>query len=89
MTPPSTIAFIAEQRALLDSLERFAATPGYQRLLASVAPLEADDLERWLAHWLISPSFGLGERPIDLVVRRGGIEAVELLLMQIGAGVVG
>lgn len=83
----STVAFIAEQRDLLDALERFADTPDYQRLLASVAPLAAGDLEPWLAEWLISRSFALGERPIELIARPGGLDVVEQLLMRIGTGV--
>lgn len=83
----SIAAFIVEQRELLDRLERFAATPDYRRLLASIAPLAAGDLEPWLGQWLITPSFGLGERPIDLV-QQGRLEIVEQLLARIGGGVV-
>ncbi|KQW51236.1 MULTISPECIES: antitoxin Xre/MbcA/ParS toxin-binding domain-containing protein [unclassified Roseateles] len=85
----ATDAFIAEKRALLDCLERFATTADYQRLVEIVAPLAAGDLEPWLAEWLITRAFGLGERPIDMVVRPGGMQAVEQHLMQIGAGGVG
>ena len=60
----ATDAFIAKQRALLESLERFAAATDYQHLLAITAPLAAGGIEPWLAEWLISPSFGLGERPL-------------------------
>ncbi len=77
--------FIAAQRALLDRLERFAETEDYRRLQAAVASMAAGEFDDWLAEWLIQPSFGLRELPIDAVARLGGIELVEQHLMQSAA----
>ena len=84
-TSKSVAAFIATQRELLDRLERFAETEDYRRLQAAVAPMAAGDLEGWLAEWLIQPSFGLSELPIDAMARPGGLELVEQHLLQIAA----
>lgn len=84
-TSKSVAVFIAAQRELLDRLERFADTEDYRRLQAAVGPVAAGDLEGWLAQWLIQPSFGLRELPIDAVARPGGVELVEQHLLRIAS----
>jgi hypothetical protein len=79
----SVAAFISAQRELLDRLERFAESADYRRLQAAVGPIAAGDLEGWLAEWLIKPSFGLRELPIEAVARLGGVELVEQHLLRI------
>lgn len=79
-------AFIAEQRLLLDRLESFATTPEYGRLLAVVAPIAAGDLEPWFAEWLIHPTVGSGQLPIDRVTQPGGVDLVEQQLVRLSSG---
>lgn len=81
----SVASFISDQRQLLERLERFADTPEYRRLLAAVEPMAAGDLEPWLAEWLIRPSYGLRELPINALTRPGGLELVEQHLQQIAS----
>jgi hypothetical protein len=50
--------------------------------------LAGDDVEVWLAEWLIQPAFRLGELPIDTVLRPGGVDVVEAQLVRIAACVV-
>lgn len=86
MTISTSVAvFVAAQRELLDRLERLAETEDYRRMQAAVGPIAAGDLESWLAAWLIQPSFGLRELPIDAVERPGGIDLVEQYLLQIAS----
>jgi hypothetical protein len=86
MTLSKSVAnFISDQRGLLDRLERFADTPDYRRLLIAVAPMAAGDMEPWLAQWLIQPSFGLRELPIDALTRPEGLALVEQHLLQIAS----
>jgi hypothetical protein len=89
MTQPSNVStFIAQQRELLDRLERFAETVDFRRLVAVGTRLAGDDVEVWLAEWLIQPAFRLGELPIDTVLRPGGVDVVEAQLVRIAACVV-
>lgn len=75
----SVAVFVASQRELLDRLERFVETEDYCRLVAAVGPMAVGDVEIWLAEWLIQPSFGLRELPIDAVERPGGSMAHRFL----------
>lgn len=54
----SVAAVIATERELLNRLERFVQTEDYRRLQAAVGPMDAGDLQGWLAGWLVKPSFG-------------------------------
>ncbi|MDY0744800.1 antitoxin Xre/MbcA/ParS toxin-binding domain-containing protein [Paucibacter sp. R3-3] len=75
-------AFLAEQRALLDRLEAFAETPGFERLQAALRQACADGSDAWLAGWLIQPAFGLGQVPLEVIQAPDGIDRVERHLLQ-------
>lgn len=79
MTIPANVAaFIAEQRKVLDDLEKFVETPEYHRLLEAVGPVVVDeDRGPWLSQWLIEPSYGLRGLPMDVAVQPGGVERLE------------
>lgn len=79
----SVVTFISDQRQLLDRLERFAGTPEYGQLLATIGSMAVGDLEPWFAQWLIQPSVGLRELPIDALMRPEGLKLVEEHLVQI------
>lgn len=76
--PDDFDAFIREQRSLIDRLEGFAATPGFNQLQRTLAELGLNDgATAWLCQMLIQPAFGLGEMPLDVVRRPGGLEVVD------------
>lgn len=75
--PPSVTAFIADQRDVLDQLERFLGSPEYHRLLAVIAPMVDAPPEPWLSEWMIERTDGMNARPIDVVRQPGGLERVE------------
>jgi hypothetical protein len=82
-------AFIAEQRKVLDELEKFVEAPEYRRLLAAAVPILVDeDPEPWLSQWLIEPAFGLKGRPLEVAAQPGGIERVEQHLKWIATFVI-
>lgn len=58
-------AFIADQRAVLQRLEAFACTPDYAALVTALQELGGDDVEPWLARWLIETTPELSGRPVD------------------------
>lgn len=82
MTIPANVAaFIAEQRKVLDELEKFVETPEYRRVLAAAGPILVDeDPEPWLSQWLIEPCRGFDGLHMDLAIQPGGVERVEQYL---------
>lgn len=84
----SVATLIAGRRDVLDRLERFVETPEYRRLIDVATTIAEDEVEPWLAEWLIEPVFTLREPPIDTVARPGGLELVETQLIRIAACVV-
>jgi uncharacterized protein (DUF2384 family) len=76
-------AVIAADRLLLERLEHFACTPEYARLLDTVISHMDAGSERWLAHWLIRPAYGLGGRPIDIASEPGGVDLLVDQLVRI------
>ncbi|WP_166651842.1 antitoxin Xre/MbcA/ParS toxin-binding domain-containing protein [Roseateles toxinivorans] len=79
--------FITAQRSALDRLESFAGTPTYERLLAILWTFADGDPEPWLAAWLIEPNESLGDRPLDVVGRPGGLELLIAHLERMASGV--
>jgi hypothetical protein len=82
----NVVAFIAGQRRVLEDLEKFVETPEYLRLLAAAGPTPGDqDLELWLAQFLIEPAPGLKGLPIHVLSEPDGVHRVEQYLQWLSA----
>lgn len=76
--PDEAGAFIHEQRNLLERLAEFASTPGFLQLQRTLAGLGVSDgAAAWLCQFLMQRAFELGEMPLDVVQRPGGLGVVD------------